>query len=229
MIFITKPRHELKFFINVADYFAIKNRIKHIASLDLNAGVSGTYHIRSLYFDNFNDKALLEKVNGYSKREKFRIRYYNDNFDFIRLEKKSKINGLCTKFSAPLTKDQCEKILNNDIEWMLNSDKSLIQELYFKIKSQMLKPKTLVDYTREAYIYKPGNVRITIDSNVRSGICSRDMFNINLPTIKIPANDTIILEVKFDKFLPDIIKDVIQTNTRKATSISKYANSRMFG
>ena len=115
MIFITKPRHELKFFINVADYFAIKNRIKHIASLDLNAGVSGTYHIRSLYFDNFNDKALLEKVNGYSKREKFRIRYYNDNFDFIRLEKKSKINGLCTKFSAPLTKEQCEKILNNDI------------------------------------------------------------------------------------------------------------------
>ena len=112
---------------------------------------------------------------------------------------------------------------------MLTSDKSLIQELYFKMKSQMLKPKTLVDYTREAYIYRPGNVRITIDSNVRTGICSQDMFNTALPTMKIPNNDTIILEVKFDEFLPDIIKDTIQTNTRKSTSISKYASSRMFG
>lgn len=226
---MNKPRHELKFFINIGDYLAIKNRLKHIASLDKNAGPSGTYHIRSLYFDNFNDKALMEKINGYSKREKFRIRYYNDNFNFIRLEKKSKINGLCTKFSAPLTKDECEKILNNDIEWMLSSNRPLIQELYFKMKSQMLKPKTVVDYTREAYIYKAGNVRITIDSNVRTGICSQDMFNTNLPTMKIPTNDSIILEVKFDEFLPDIIKDVIQTNTRKATSISKYAHSRMFG
>ena len=112
---------------------------------------------------------------------------------------------------------------------MINSNRPLIQELYFKMKSQMLKPKTVVDYIREAYIYKLGNVRITIDSNVRSGILSQDMFNINLPTIKIPTNDSIILEVKFDEFLPDIIKDVIQTNTRKSTSISKYANSRMFG
>ena len=197
---MSKPRHELKFFINVSDYFSIKNRIKHIASIDKNSGSSGSYHIRSLYFDNFNDKALLEKVNG-----------------------------LCTKFSAPLTKEQCEKILNNDIDWMLTSDKSLIQELYFKMKSQMLRPKTVVDYTREAYIYRPGNVRITIDSNVRTGICSQDMFNTTLPTMKIPNNDTIILEVKFDEFLPDIIKDTIQTNTRKATSISKYASSRMFG
>ena len=226
---MSKPRHELKFFINLSDYYALKNRIKHIASLDKNANSNGIYNIRSLYFDNFNDKALMEKINGYSKREKFRIRFYNDNFSFIRLEKKSKINGLCTKFSAPLTKKECEKILNNDIEWMLNSDKSLIQELYFKMKSQMLKPKTVVDYTREAYIYKPGNVRITIDSNVKSGIYSKDMFNTNLPTMKIPNNDTIILEVKFDEFLPDIIKDIIQTNTRKSTSISKYANCRMFG
>lgn len=226
---MNKSRHELKYFINTSDYLSIKNKIKYIASLDKNSNSSGTYHIRSLYFDNFNDKALLEKINGYNKREKFRIRYYDDNFNFIRLEKKSKVNGLCTKFSAPLSKSDCEKILNNDIEWMINSDKALIQELYYKMKSQMLKPRTIVDYNREAYIYKAGNVRITFDSNVRSGICSLSLFNKNLPTIKIPNNDVIILEVKFDEFLPDLIKDIIQTNTRKATSISKYANSRMFG
>lgn len=135
---MSKPRHELKYFINTADYLAIKNRIKYIASLDINASSSGTYHIRSLYFDNFNDKALMEKINGYSRREKFRIRYYNDNFDFIRLEKKSKINGLCSKFSTKLSKEECEKIINNELEWMLNSNRPLIQELYYKMKSQML-------------------------------------------------------------------------------------------
>lgn len=132
----------------------------------------------------------MEKINGYSRREKFRIRYYNDNFDFIRLEKKSKVNGLCSKFSAKISKEECIKIINNDIDWMLNCDRPLIQEFYYKIKSQMLKPKTVVDYVREAYIYKAGNVRITFDKNVRSGICSLDLFNVNLPTMKIPNKES---------------------------------------
>lgn len=226
---MSKPRHELKYFINIADYFTIRNRLKNVAKLDTNASSSGSYQVRSLYFDNFNDKALMEKINGFNKREKFRIRFYNDNFSFIKLEKKSKRNGLCTKYSQKLSKDDCERILNNDIDWMLDTDKPLIQELYFKMKSQLLRPKTVVDYTREAFIYPAGNVRITIDSNIKTGIYSKDMFNLELPTMKIPNKDTVILEVKYDNFLPDIIKDLIQTNTSKATSISKYANSRMFG
>lgn len=226
---MSKPRHELKYFINVADYHAIKNRLKFVAKLDTNASSSGSYQIRSLYFDSFNDKALMEKINGFNNREKFRIRFYNDNFSFIKLEKKSKRNGLCTKYSQSLSKEECEKILTNDIDWMLESDKPLIQELYFKMKSQLLRPKTIVDYTREAYIYPAGNVRITIDSDIRTGIYSKDMFNLTVPTMKIPNRDSIILEVKYDNFLPEIIKDLIQTNTSRATSISKYANSRMFG
>jgi hypothetical protein len=172
---------------------------------------------------------LNEKIDGYNKREKFRIRFYNDNFSFIKLEKKSKINGKCIKISAPLTKEDCEKILNNDTTWMINSKESLIQELYFKMKSQLLRPKTIVDYTREAYIYKAGNVRITIDTNIKSGLYSKDMFNMKLPKIRTISNDQIILEVKYDDFFPDVIKNLIQTSTRSATSISKYANCRMFG
>jgi hypothetical protein len=112
---------------------------------------------------------------------------------------------------------------------MINSKESLIQELYFKMKSQLLRPKTIVDYTREAYIYKAGNVRITIDTNIKSGLYSKDMFNMKLPKIRTISNDQIILEVKYDDFFPDVIKNLIQTSTRSATSISKYANCRMFG
>lgn len=49
---MTKPRHEIKVFINYSDYLSIKNRLKYFATLDRNAGDDGIYNIRSLYFDN---------------------------------------------------------------------------------------------------------------------------------------------------------------------------------
>ena len=190
---MVKPRHEIKVFINYFDYISIRNRIKAFAKLDRNASENGIYHIRSLYFDNFNDKALMEKINGYNNREKFRIRFYNHNHSFIRLEKKSKSNGL-----------------------------------YCKLRYQCLKPKTIVDYTREAYIYDAGNVRITIDSNIKSGLYSTNIFDSELPTLGLVNDNPIILEIKYDNFLPDIIRDLIQTNTRNQTAVSKYAACRLF-
>ena len=124
---MTKPRHEIKVFINYSDYLSIKNRLKHFATLDKNAGNDGVYHIRSLYFDNYSDKALMEKINGFNNREKFRIRFYNNDPSFIKLEKKSKSNGLCYKSSASLTKEDSEKILNGGIEFLKDSNKDVLK------------------------------------------------------------------------------------------------------
>lgn len=225
---MVKPRHEIKVFLTLSDYIAIKNRLKNFAKLDRNAGDNGIYHIRSLYFDNFNDKALMEKISGFNNREKFRIRFYNHNHSFIRLEKKSKANGLCYKSSAPLSKEECEKILNGDIEFLKNSNKDILKEFYCKLRYQCLKPKTIVDYTREAYIFNTGNVRITFDTNIKSGLYSTNIFDSTLPTLGLVDSNPIILEVKYDNFLPDIIRDLIQTNTRRPTAVSKYAACRLF-
>lgn len=164
-----KFRHELKHLINTTDYFTLRSRLKHIAKLDRFAGSDGTYKIRSLYFDNLDNKALMEKINGLRNREKFRIRFYNNDPSFIKLEKKSKAYGLCLKSAAVITKRQCERLLHNDIEWLMDSGDELLQELYAKIKYQLLRPQTVVDYFREAYIYEPGRVRITIDPAVFCG------------------------------------------------------------
>ena len=225
---MVKPRHEIKVFITLSDYISIKNRLKNFATLDKNAGDSGIYHIRSLYFDNFNDKALMEKISGFNNREKFRIRFYNHNLSFIRLEKKSKLNGLCYKSSAPLTKEECQKILNGDINFLKDSNKDVLKEFYCKLKYQCLKPKTIVDYTREAYIFNAGNVRITVDRNIKSGLYSTNIFDPNLPTLGLVNDNPIILEIKYDNFLPDIIRDLVQTNTRRQTAVSKYAACRLF-
>ena len=223
-------RSELKHYINYQDYLIIKSKISNFLTLDKNVYKdSFEYKIRSIYFDNFNNKVLEEKLLGLNKRDKFRIRLYNDDDSFIRLEKKSKINGLCKKISEPITKDEVFKIINNDIEFLIKSQKQLFQDLYIKMKTEFLKPKTIVDYEREAYIYKIGNVRITFDKNLRTGIVSNDIFNKELCTISPINKDYIVLEVKYDEFLPEFILNLIQLGERSKTSISKYALCRMYG
>ena len=223
----TQYRHELKHEISYADLLAIRQRLRVVAESDPHAQ-DGKYLIRSLYFDNLNDKALREKIDGVNLREKFRIRYYNGDPSVIHLEKKSKRSGLGTKFSASLSRDEAQSIVDGRIDWMLKSDSPLVQELYCKMRWQGLRPKTIVDYTREPFIYRPGNVRVTFDYDIRTGLDCTDFLNPDCPTI--PAGDApILMEVKWDAFLPTIIRDAVQTPGRRAEAFSKYAQCRIYG
>ena len=221
-------RHEWKHEISRADLFAIRQRLRAVAETDPHA-VDGKYQIRSLYFDNLYDKALREKVDGVNLREKFRIRCYNGDTSFLVLEKKSKINGLGTKFSARLTAGEAQRIVDGDVDWMAEAaDRPVVQELYCKMRSQGLRPTTIVDYTREPYIYRPGNVRVTFDYDIRTGLRRTDFLNPDCPTI--PAgNAPILLEVKWESFLPSVIRDAVQTPGRRVTAFSKYAQCRIYG
>lgn len=221
-------RHEYKHYINYMDYLVIKSRLKQIMDVDRHASEDGEYKIRSIYFENFQDKALNEKLDGVNDREKFRIRYYEDDYSYISLEKKSKINGLTKKKSVRLSKEQTEAILRDDLAWMSESKEALLVELYSKMRSQMLRPRTIVDYIREPYIFIPGNVRVTIDKDIKTGIMNQDLFNVDLPTVPIGDN-IMLLEVKFDNFLPEIIADAIQLGDRRKTAFSKYASCRIYG
>ena len=222
-------RHEYKHAINLLDYHTLRQRLRPITRLDPNAKADGRYHIRSLYFDNDDDKALREKLYGLPTREKFRIRLYNGSGDFIRLEKKSKANGLCHKQSAKLTRAQAEQLLALDTAWMPDTGDALLAELCAKMRYQRLRPKTLVDYWREAYIFPYGNVRVTFDSEVRTGLYATGLFDKNVPTLHTGEPGVLLLEVKYDHFLPDIIRDLIQTNTRRTEAFSKYAACRIYG
>lgn len=222
-----KFRHEYKFFISYSDYLSLKSRLNAVAKHDPNVGEGGKYLIRSLYFDNIYDSALREKIDGINNREKFRIRLYNGDDSFIKLEKKSKINGLCNKISSPLTRDETERIINGDIEWMIDSGRGLVIELYSKMKSKLLRPKVLVDYTREPYVYSAGNVRITFDYNLRTGLGCRDIFSHSAPTVLTP-DSPILLEVKYDEFIPSVIQDIVQIKNRRSSAFSKYGACRMY-
>lgn len=219
-------RHEWKHEISYSDMLVLQQRLGAVMQRDKNA-VDGKYFIRSLYFDNAADKSLREKLDGVNNREKFRIRYYNFDTSVIHLEKKSKRSGLGNKEMATLTTDEAQQIVNDSWEWMKDADRPLVRELYSKMQSQGLRPKTIVDYTREPYIYAPGNVRVTLDYDIRTGLRSVDFLSPHCVTI--PAgNAPIILEVKWDAFLPNIIRDIVQLEGRHTSAFSKYAICRIY-
>lgn len=220
-------RHEWKHEISHCDMLCIRARLRAIAKSDEHA-VDGKYHVRSLYFDNASDKALREKLDGVNRREKFRIRYYNGNTSLIHLEKKSKLGGLGSKQSTPLSAEEAQAIVDGRLDWMMGSGRPLVQELYTKMLSEGLRPKTIVDYTREPFIYAPGNVRVTLDYDIRTGLYCTELLDPDCLTLS-PIDSPIILEVKWDEFLPSVIRDAVQLEGRRTAAFSKYAICRSYG
>lgn len=220
-------RHEVKHEINYSDMLILKSRLCAVMKPDSHA-TGGKYKVRSFYFDTPSDKVLREKIDGVSRREKFRIRYYNGDTSTIFLEKKSKLGGLCAKESCRITEDEAKRIISGDIFGMAKSEHGLLTELYSKMRAEGLRVKTVVDYTRQPFVYPAGNVRVTIDYDVRTGLPGTDLSD--LAAVTLPAGESlIILEVKWDEFLPDIIRDAVNLDGRHESAFSKYAQCRIYG
>jgi hypothetical protein len=220
-------RNECKHFVNYADFLALRARLDALMARDPNAGPDGGYRIRSLYFDDLRDTALLEKLNGVNARDKYRIRYYNDDISLINLEKKSKLDGLCAKRAAALCAEEVRRILANDTAWMAQSRDPLTVEFYTKLAAGLL-PKTVVEYARIPFVCEAGNVRVTLDSDIRTGMEVGRFLEPDCMTAPLPE-PVALLEVKWDAFLPSYIRDAVQLGARRAEAFSKYAACRVYG
>ena len=224
-----KVRHELKYYISMGEYLVLRDRLKPIMPLDPFADPeTRSYDIRSLYFDDIYNTAMWEKMDGIKNRRKWRIRLYNYRGDNIKLEKKAKYDMFTAKESAKITRHQVNEIMAGRYDFLLTSGSHLFEELYADIVVNRLKPVVLVDYTREAYIYPAGNVRITFDKNLHSSNFSTDIFRPTMVTVPILEPGTLVLEIKYDVTLPEHIRDIINTTTGMRSAISKYALCRRF-
>lgn len=224
-----KYRHELKYDIDYSGYLAMRSRLCYIMHQDEHVSFDGKYLIRSIYFDNYYDKALKEKINGNAQREKFRIRWYNDDLSFITLEKKQKINGLTKKIDAIWTEAELRSFFSGERTWMMSHPSPLTRELYVKMKTEQLKPRVIVSYIREPFVFSAGNVRITFDTEIRSSLFDRNFLNSTTDIGVADEPGSTILEVKYDEFLPAIISCLLQSENCRQTAYSKYSASRRFG
>lgn len=219
-------RNEWKHEITPFDKIVLTGRLSAVMKRDRHA-TDGLYHIRSLYFDDVHDTALYEKIDGVNLRDKYRLRYYNGDTSYIVLERKSKINGLCSKKSVRISTHDAALLSGNRIISVEELESPEVQKLYAEMQCKGLRPKTIVDYTRIPFTYGPGNVRVTIDYDIRCGVLTTDFLNPDCLTVPVPDNP-IILEVKWDAFLPEVIRDAVMLPNRHAAAFSKYAVCRSY-
>ena len=186
------------------------------------------YLITSLYFDDYYDSCFYENENGTDPREKFRIRIYNHSTDRISLECKRKERTKTLKTSCRMTREQVEDILQGR-PLKADSDTHPLLLKFINLQNQRgLKPKTIVEYKRVPYVYKTGNVRVTLDSELCSSTDVGRFLDGDYKTRPIMPVGKLLLEVKFDEFLPDYLYDVMQLNNLTQTAFSKYYLCRRF-
>ena len=214
-------RHELKYLISEGDAELIRQRLNPLMQPDPHAK-NGRYHIRSLYFDDFFGTAYIDKVNGAPVRKKYRVRAYNLDSSFIRLECKLKDLSYVSKRSAALTPDELEMLWRGDYGGLLQSGNALKQQLYYECMGKVLRPKVYVDYEREPLVFPTGDVRITFDRNVRGAYPSQPMFSENLIFHYITEPGKLIMEVKYTEFLPRVIRELLPPRASEITAFSKY-------
>lgn len=182
--------------------------------------------MRSLYFDDLYHSAFFEKEAGVTKRKKYRIRIYNLEDRLIRLECKEKMGNMVSKESINLSKDQFYSLISGgDRAFLLNEESNMPKRMYIDMQTRLLGPVVIVDYIREAYVFEPGNVRITFDKNLEAGLDTFDIFSDDVISAGALEKGTVILEIKFDDFLPDFIRNILQTRSLKS-AISKYVLCR---
>lgn len=222
-------RHELKYYITEGDYALLSRKLSLTMEQDAFAKKNGgEYFIRSLYFDDRDDSAFREKLSGIDERDKFRIRIYDMRDDVIKLECKHKSNGYIKKQSIGLSRKEYEKLISGDRLFLLNRPEPFARRMYIEFAQRALKPAVIVDYTREAFVFPMEDVRVTFDKNVRTGLRSVDMFNAGIPTYPVIDDYGMVLEIKFNRFLPTYIRSLLQLEASQRSAISKYVLCRRF-
>lgn len=223
-------RHELKYIISFRDYYELRTGALAFMRHDEH-GQDGKYFIRSLYLDDIMLSNYNQKMDGWNRRRKYRIRIYDLSDEMIKFEVKDKYDSCISKVSDQISVEEYERITEGDFDFISdmifsNSDEGRCKALriaYIDNATKLLSPQVVVDYDREVFICDEGNVRMTFDMNLRAGLASGSIFDPELVTVPAYEEGCMILEVKYDDYLPDFIKRMLKPLGRWQSSQSKYA------
>ena len=216
-------RHEYKFLISRQSAELLKLRLPHIMQRDPHAGPAGQYTIRSLYFDDLTFSAFQEKVSGVDNRTKYRIRCYNYQDSFFKLEKKEKKGHLTRKTAERISREDVLRLQREPGHRIPELSGVLTEELRLASVSRGVRPVVLVDYDRTPFVSVWGNTRITLDENLRTIPYAADIFALSHPAIPVMEPDQVILEIKFDDFLPGHLSACLADIPKAPMAISKFA------
>lgn len=214
-------RVEDKYNCTEAQLVMLQARMEAALKPDVNESGPEGCSIVSLYFDDMTDSCLQDTVDGVNRRRKYRIRIYNNSLDVIKLEVKMKRDNRILKHSRIITKEQMECLMRGDCieDGASPDDPATLFNL--AIRTRGLKPKVIVAYERKAYVYEPGNVRITFDRNVRASRRVEDFGKKSISYDFLREYDK-VLEVKYDELIPGFLLQLLETGSMRQSAYSKY-------
>ena len=221
-------RHEMKYICSQGQLAILEHRLNHVLRPDAHAGPTGVYHIRSVYFDDPYGSCVQENLAGVNHREKWRIRAYNRDPSRLSLERKVKENDRIHKDSCRISQAQFALLMAGRPCPVSDTSPDLLNRFSLLIATRHFAPKVIVGYDRRPYIYPAGNVRITFDSHIWSSSALDRFFDRELPRRPVQITGQHLLEVKFDAFLPDWIRQAIQMEGMQRTAFSKFYLCRTY-
>lgn len=218
-------RQEKKYAINLVDSIVLRGRLDSVMHGDAHNGAQG-YTIRSLYFDTLDDEDFSNKIDGLELRRKIRLRTYSPHSDFAMLEMKQKQGPYQRKRSLRLRRKDAEQLCRGDLLPLLNYEDPFAAECYGLMHCRSYRPRTVVEYRRQAYVARENHIRITLDSQIIATESSYDLFSDCLPMSAVMDPFQMVLEVKYNGFLLSYIKDLLDLVSRSELSVSKYCLAR---
>ena len=214
-------RHELKYLVSRAEITILQSRLQPIMHQDSHVSESGSYLVRSLYYDDYMNQCYYDNENGRDPREKFRIRIYQHSTERILLECKRKERGKTLKTSCLLTRTQAESLINQKTPG-LDYQAQLLRKLAMQMQTRLLRPVIIVEYERIPFVYSRGNVRVTFDINLSSSSDVGSFFSEEVSKHPVMPQGQHLMEVKYDEFFPDYIYQALNLGTLQQTAFSKY-------
>lgn len=221
-------RHELKYYINYGEYMHLSRTLDYTLNRDPSGDEFNEYAVRSLYFDTVFDDFLNEKIMGVGDRKKYRIRIYNFSDKQIKLECKTKLGDLISKQTLTIPRDLAEQLMASDPTGLEQTNAPLLRDVFREMKTRLLRPVVIVDYVREAYVHPAEDVRVTFDKKLHTGVYGLDMFDQYLPTVPALDHNLVVMEVKFNRVLPDHIRALVSSVSAERSAVSKYVICRRF-
>lgn len=226
-------REEHKYLISKETYYSLRHKISQVMHRDQNSeqnlyrySKGDGYTIRSLYFDSIDDRDYHEKIDGIELRRKLRLRTYMHDPSFCLLEMKKKEGNNQKKTSYKMTREQGERLISGDYGMLLELDHPFLLECYYMIMQYVYRPKSVVTYERDAFVAKENKIRITFDQEIRGSESDFNIFSDKLVENSFLDESKVVLEVKYNGFLLQYIKELLEEMAHNQLSVSKYCLSR---
>lgn len=218
-------RKELKYLVPTKEMVHLKLPLSSVMSGDAHNGLEG-YLVRSLYFDTLFDRDFEDKVEGYDRRQKIRLRVYDLHAQVAKLELKEKYGRLQRKRSLLVSRQEAEQMIKGEYGFLMERSEAIAHYLYAFMTTKCYRPKCIVEYDRIAYCTDTNDIRVTFDMNLRATEANFDLFHENMQLYPVANRTEATMEVKYNGFLFTYIKNIINKSDRMQVSNSKYCRAR---